>query len=349
MTNKVFVSGLLFSVLVSACAKNEVITNPQADGQFPNQQPSYQQPGEIAPPPPPKSPPFKSTEPSPPIHSSIDFSAIIWPASMGLVDQRALELALNITGSFEGLESWTNITTNFDKQGMSLGLLSQNFGQGTLQPLLISMRDKYPNEMSRIFSQAHLLSLYAMLTDWQRFGPSKAALRVAKLSIFDMITLAGPQSDSVNWAVRNLYTDGAGLKFIPQWKSEFQTLANIPEYINLQFVEALAMHDQAKVYARQTGVNQLRSYLMMFDVVDQNGDMPDEDFDDYQTYLLAKPKASDDERLTELVRLRIRHVKPIYMEDVRSRKMAIINGQGLVHTAQRNLETQYNFNRLEVY
>ena len=320
------VSNFLFS-----CAKNEVISSQapnQAAGQSPGKSPGS--PGVV----------------SPPIHSNIDFSAIVWPSSMNANDQRALELALNISGSFEGLESWTNITNNFDKQGMSLGLLSQNFGSGTLQPLLIQMRDLHADEMNKIFSKAHLLSLYAMLADWENLRPK---FKGKTLSIYDLLVLASPEHNSVVWAEKNLYSDKAGLKFLPEWKTEFQTLAITPDYINLQFGEALAMHAQALAYAKQTGVNQLRTYLMMFDIVDQDGDMPDQDFADYQSFLKANPNASDDERLTELVDLRVRQVNPIYVEDVRSRKMAIVMGRGLVHTAQRNLEVQYNFNRLEPY
>ena len=335
-----FILVLLVSIFLVACGKTEVVGLQSDSGSLGSGV------GSAPPSQPTSPPPYSSLEPPTKIKSNIDFSDIVWPQTMNSLDQRALELALNITGSFEGLESWTNITNNFDKQGMSLGLLSQNFGSGTLQPLLIQMRDQHAAEMARIFSKEHLLSLYAMLSDWQHLRPHFAEKIV---SVFDLRVLATPEKNSVAWAQKNLYTDKAGLNFIPQWKAEFQSLAIVPTYKNLQFGEALNMHFEAKGYAEQTGVHQLRSYLMMFDVVDQNGDMPAEDFSDYQKFLAANPKATDDARLSQLVELRIRHVYPIYAEDVRSRKMAIVNGQGLVHTAHRNLELQYNFNRLEAY
>ncbi len=265
---------------------------------------------------------------------------------MTINDQRALELALNITGSFEGNESWINISNNSDKQGMSLGLLSQNFGSGTLQPLLVKMQENYPSLMARIFSQAHLTSLYAMLADWKTQTPSIIPNSHARISLLDMVPMADPDATSVLWAAQNLYSGSA---FITQWKSEFQAMAALPQYINLQFTDALSMHSAAKAYSVRTGIAELRAYLMMFDIVDQNGYIPDGDFADYATYLQVNPHASDTTKLAELVNLRIRHVNPVYARDVKSRKMAIVNGQGLVHSAQRNLETEFNFNRLETY
>ncbi len=142
---------LVFSGFLVSCGKTEVV-GPQSESSGLGSGAESPPPGQPASP-----PPYSSVEPPSKINSNIDFSDIVWPQTMHPFDQRALELALNITGSFEGLESWTNITNNFDKQGMSLGLLSQNFGSGTLQPLLIQMRDKHAGEMSRIFSKEHFL------------------------------------------------------------------------------------------------------------------------------------------------------------------------------------------------
>ena len=331
---KIFLSvAFALSLFLGGCAKSEVISPVTG---------SQDQSGS-------ESPPLSATNPPVAFRSDIDFSAIVWPANMTNLDRRALELALNISGSFEGLESWITISNNSDKQGMSLGLLSQNFGSGTLQPLLIEMRDHHPEIMSLIFSPAHLISLYAMLVDWSSQTSARSFAESPRVSMLDMFSMANSAAGSVAWAVKNIYSNKAGTVFIKQWKSEFQTLAITPEYKNLQFGEALTMHEAAKAYALQTGVSQLRSYLMMFDVVDQNGYMHRGDFVDYQTYLQANPNATATERLSQLVELRVRHVNPVYADDVRSRKMAIVNGQGRVHSVERNLEVQYDFSRLESY
>ena len=58
--------------------------------------------------------------PTPPqVCSGLDFKGVTWPPSMTHEDELALELALNISGSYEGAEGWANLTGNFDGQGRS--------------------------------------------------------------------------------------------------------------------------------------------------------------------------------------------------------------------------------------
>lgn len=56
-----------------------------------------------------------------------------------LSDQQQLELCVSISGAFEGgTPHYTDLTGNFDGQGLSAGILQWNAGQGTLQGLLIN-------------------------------------------------------------------------------------------------------------------------------------------------------------------------------------------------------------------
>ncbi len=287
-------------------------------------------------------PPVDAPSPEP-NEFKIDFSFVNWPTDMSESERRALRIALNISGSFEGRESWANITDNSDGQGMSLGLLSQNFGSGTLQPLLIQMRDAHPEVLAKIFSPAHLVSLYGMLKNWET-NPIKPVgiLSVEKASPLDDTIQENSfeNSTSVNWAVKNLYHKG---QFIQQWRDEFQALAASAEYVNLQFDEALKMHVLAKDYVSQVGVSEIRSYLMMFDIVDQNGYVYPEDFADYNRFLTLNKITDSTSRLEKLLELRLRHVSSRYALDVKSRKLAIIKGRGVVHGLSRNLEQEYSF------
>lgn len=58
-----------------------------------------------------------------------------------IIEEISLKIAALIY-SFEG-SSYTKLSGNFDGQGISYGLLQWNFGQGTLQPLLISMNTNH--------------------------------------------------------------------------------------------------------------------------------------------------------------------------------------------------------------
>src|ERR1700677_1324186 len=75
------------------------------------------------------------------ICSPLDFTNVTWSGQLSPFQEQGLELGLNISGSFEGAAGWANLTNNFDGQGLSMGLLNQNLGQGSLQPLLIEMEN----------------------------------------------------------------------------------------------------------------------------------------------------------------------------------------------------------------
>jgi len=285
----------------------------------------------------------------PEIHSKLDFSGVAWPEALTPADRVAFALALNISGSFEGEDAWSNLTNDFDGQGLSLGLLNQTLGQGTLQPLLLRMRDQHPDALAVVFSSEHLKSLSGMLDRWQGSVRREAWPGTpARLSLLDEPAAAmqgaapSPDGVSVSWAKAALYTDG-GKTFDPAWKRELMNLAAHPGYVSIQIDAALGYHEQAAGYESRIGVRELRAYLMLFDVVVQNGGLYPDDLDDYAAYVKANPRATSTRKLQKLLALRLRHVRAKYAADVRSRKSAVILGTGTVHGAKRNLPVEYNY------
>ncbi|MBX2988705.1 MAG: hypothetical protein KF802_12490 [Bdellovibrionaceae bacterium] len=281
----------------------------------------------------------------PDLCSPLDFSTIQWPATMSVNERQAMKLGLSISGSFEGVAGWRNLTGNFDDMGVSLGLLQQNLGMGSLQPLLLKMRDQNMEALRRIFSAAHLQSLLGMLERWQTAGLSAIPLGQG-ISPFDedLVSLGKAEDESVRWAVDNLYVSGGA--FDPLWKTELMNLAGSPEYVQLQVEAALALHRSAMSLHRFVGVPQLRTYLLMFDIMVQNGGLKAVDRSDYTSYVQAHPQAPARDRLIYLLNLRLRHVLPQWKEDVRLRKTAIIDGRGRVHGDDREFEREYCFERL---
>jgi hypothetical protein len=291
----------------------------------------------------------------PEINSHLDFSGVAWPAQLTPQDRVAFALALNISGSFEGDDAWSNLTNDFDGQGLSLGLLNQNFGQGSLQPLLLRMRGQHPDTMSVLFSTDHLKSLSDMLDAWQGTVRSESWPGMpARLSLLDEPLAAmqsgepSPDDASVAWAKAALYTDG-GKTFDPVWKVELMNLAAHPQYVSMQIDAALGYHEKAAGYEARIGVRELRAYLMLFDVVVQNGGLYPDDLDDYAAYVKANPHAASTQKLQKLLALRLRHVRAKYVADVRLRKSAIITGTGTVHGAKRNLPVEYSYPPLWSY
>ena len=280
---------------------------------------------------------------APKVCSELDFGGVTWPGSMTADDRAAFEAALNISGSFEGSTGWVNLTNDFDGQGLSLGLLNQCLGQGSLQPLLIRLRDEHPETLQALVGPERLKSLLGMLAKWQKdaaFGLASAPLSALDNPDED----GGPQAtaanaESVRWAVANLYD--AGDKFKPAWAGELSALAASPEYVSLQVAAAARLHDRALADEARAGVRELRAYLFLFDIQVQNGGLYPGDFDDYAAYRRGHPKAGATALLEELLDLRLRHVKTKYKPDVRARKLAVIRGTGKVHGETRNLPAQY--------
>lgn len=295
------------------------------------------------------------------ICSKLDFSNLDWPDAVDARERNAFALALNISGSFEGSDGWENLTNNFDGQGLSLGLLNQCLGQGSLQPLLIQMRNLYTNEMKSVMSQANFNSMLAMLNAWETtltindFTPSDASLRAHGFSKLDdpamiekeigfnpevhlMANLTSKNQNSVNWAVANLYN---GSSFKSDWKKQLIALSGSPGYRSIQVAAALDLHLEAIDLFKTYGLTQLRSYLFMFDIVVQNGGISATAKANIMAQFRANPNWSETQKLNAILTERLKYVKAAYVADVRSRKQSLINGNGTVHGAHRDYGVEY--------
>ncbi|MDE2292772.1 MAG: hypothetical protein KGL53_11880, partial [Elusimicrobia bacterium] len=281
--------------------------------------------------------------------SGLDFGGVQWPPDAGPDDQLALKTALNVSGSYEGPDGWANITGNFDGQGLSLGLLNQNLGQGSLQPMLLRLRDQHPEVLRAVLAPAHEASLRAMLAAWAATA-SPASPWVPRSPLDEappgVQLMSAPNAASVAWARDTLYQGG---RFDPAWKDELTRLAATPEYVSIQVAAASDLHLRALGYEKQVGVRELRAYMMLFDINVQDGGLYPEDLADYAAYVKAHRKASSTARLEKLLALRLRHVRKAYVQDVRARKRTIILGTGVVHGVRRDLPAQYCYDGAWAY
>ncbi len=292
-----------------------------------------------------------------PICPTLTFdNQISWPPQETGARRSAFQLALNIISSFEGHDGWSSISNDFDGMGLSLGLFNQPLGVGSLQPLLLEMRDRHNSVMSSKFSAAHFSALLSMLRAWET-GPTAAVTKGPLLSPLDAYgeteadaprlssvePLLSKNSASASWARSTLYIDG-GTTFKADWKQELQNLASASQYVSIQIKAALDSHEYALSLYNTIGILNVRSYLMMFDFVVQNGGLYNTDISQYQAWYKQNPNATEKQRLYKILELRLRHVRPQYVEDVRRRKTAIVEGTGYVHGSNRQLESEYCYN-----
>lgn len=300
-----------------------------------------------------------SVDPSLSICSKLNFEGITWSKSLPILERDPFALALNITGSFEGSRGFENLTGNFDGQGVSMGLLQQNLGQGSLQPMLIAHRDFNLSNISSFFTSAHFQALQAMLTKWetQPIIASKAVLEESGLSLLDDPELVAKESgfdgaltkiffaaaisreqESVNWAIANVLT-GTSLK--ADWALEFKALAGSPIYRSMQVDRAEILHGRALALFDFFEMTDVRSYLFFFDIIVQNGGIPESMRNELKTTLGKQPTLSETQRLSIILEKRLTIVKDQWRDDVRKRKTSLINGKGVVHGANRDYEKEF--------
>lgn len=328
---------LLAAAFVSACGPGRKVDDLEADNATQVQPPAPPTGGE----------PPSELKPC----YALKFPERTWPSDVTPLQRAAFQLALDLTGSYEGDIGWENLSNNFDGQGLSMGLLNQTLGTGSLQPLLAEMKNNRASVLKSVLEKNRLGSMVSMLERWEKARAQGLSLAGAEepYSPLDIEppgfvgVLASAENESVTWAVQNLYD---GSKFKPDWLRELTALSSHASYVDLQIGAGLTLHRKAVAYQKRAGVWDLRTYLLMFDFLTQNGSVQEDVWTEYAAHVAAHPQASATDRLKALLDFRLKKVKPQYVEDVRSRKLAIIDGAATVHGRARRIEKEYCVNRL---
>ena len=284
----------------------------------------------------------------------LQFDDVSWPKKMTENEKAEFAIALNITGSFEGKAGWKNLAGNFDGQGISLGLMQQNLGQGTLQPLWVEMFSSHYDVMKSRFSSLQIQSMEQMLNDWQTIKVKKSSATELFPKNVDFNSLeanfnekvaelgANENKESVKWAQKTAL-DSKG-QVLSSWSTPLQSMAESSSYRSLQIQASLGYFEKAQQYFRAFEFTQLRHLLLMYDFVIQNGSIGENHLKIYQVWLNQNPRADEEARAFALLEARLTTVKDQYKEDVKARKSTIIRGTGVVHKQNRNLPKEFCFN-----
>ena len=248
----------------------------------------------------------------------------LFPSQASAPKTESADLAsrcLALTGSFEtgrlSPDCFATVAGNFDGQGMSFGALQWNFGQGTLQPLLQEMFSNHHDIASMIFGDS-LNKLQQAIK-----GGKEAALAFAA-SIQDQSkkAVAAP------------------------WKQMFRSLGLTPEFQAIEVKGAATYYGRGVKLCTDYGLWCERGRALMFDISVQNGSIPDK----VRALIVADfgrlPQSLSAEE-TELRKMRIvanrraEAANPIFVEDVRRRKLCIAEGKGVVHGISYDLAGQF--------
>jgi hypothetical protein len=226
---------------------------------------------------------------------------------------------LALTGSFEtdclppGCFGLAN--GDFDGQGISFSALQWSVGQGTLQPLLTEMNSAHPDLMNRAFGDG-----------------------------YDQVAgmLATPRSRQMAWS-RSIQTTRHTLQ--DPWGQRFHDLGQTAEFQAIAMRHAAVLYEGATSLCSTLGLKSQRAVAMLFDIKVQNGGIGpvaltliDRDF------AMLAPGDPDVLETAKMRKIgnRVADASNVrWREDVRSRKLAIANGTGVVHGVHFDLAAQF--------
>lgn len=221
-------------------------------------------------------------------------------------------IAVKITKQFE-VGTANQIAGNFDGQGLSLGYLQWCIGLGNLQPLLNRMDRQYNSEMKNIFGKNYTDIHNMLLND------SQNQLKWAK-SI----------NDSSN-------------KIIAPWYSQFVSLSKNKHFISIEKDAEVYTVKQSMLICNKYNLKTVRGFALAFDIATQNGGITSDAAKIINSALKKNPNISEKD-LLKVIANAVADTADINKEDIRSRKMAIVNGKGNVHKTMFYLDRDYGLN-----
>lgn len=231
-----------------------------------------------------------------------------------------------LTGTFETgkgpPECFCGIAGDFDKQGISFGVLQWNFGQGSLQPLLQEMIETHADIMESIF------------------GPNFRTVREA----VQMSQSPDGKEELIAFArsIQHLVTH----RIHEPWLGYARALGRTSQFQAIQVKHAGKVFQRALDLASDFDVGSERAVALMFDIVTQNGSIRAVTKAQIRSDVEQVPRnLSAEEHEVSVLRIianrRAEASNPMWVDDVRRRKLCIANGRGTVHGLPIDLEADF--------
>lgn len=234
-----------------------------------------------------------------------------------------LKTALSITGAFEG-STYEQVTGNFDGQGLSIGILQWNYGQGSLQ-------EKILKPIIAEFGAERLDALFPTKISPTAYMAPKQAVKYAKK----------------NMLIKTKVKD--------QWAHSWRVLLSSPEVKQIQLRAAHSVASRAWFYCNQYQARSIKAFCWFFDVVTQNGSLKNVtmplDVSSYYDDLSADAGENkeywdkyliNEEAKIFFVWICRRVTRNKWAKDVIARKGTIAHGHGKVHGKYYKLDDLFS-------
>ncbi len=218
------------------------------------------------------------------------------------------EKCWELTTAFEG-NGWGGLTGNFDGQGWSAFSLSWATGQGTLQPLVQAMHAAGPETFSRCCT-----------VEVEGRG-------TVDLSSDLLAWCAMPVDEAVVWAAARCQADPEKHP-LPHWRDVFENLGAVEGFRAVQRAHGSPYMAEAHRIYEAFSFTTERGLALAFDIAVQDGSVRPEA---RAVFGASDPgrTAAEEARLVALAKaVAAESLDPV---DVRSRKLCIALGSGVVH------------------
>jgi hypothetical protein len=234
-----------------------------------------------------------------------------------MINQPVALRCLALTSSFETgdmpPECFCGVTGDFDGQGISFGALQWNLGQGTLQPLLVEMFANHSEVCRDIFHEN-----------------------------FDVVTALAESTRDEQVSFARSIQNTANFRVNEPWRGMLKQLGRTQEFQDIQAKHATQIHAKAIAMCNDYGLTTERGVALMFDICVQNGSISPVVKAQILADFMGLPDAKDQvARMRVIANRRSAAVKAQFINDVRTRKLTIAEGEGTVHGIQYHLEEQF--------
>ena len=219
--------------------------------------------------------------------------------------------SIALTVGFEG-SSFTTVLGNVDGGGISFGIMMWSLRLGSLQKLLSDFRLADRERFDAIFG-GNLDQILAVMN-----GPREVWSTFAD-------AISGPRKVTV----------------VEPWKSAFAALGREPKFQQIQVENVSPWIQAARKSAAIFGFESERAFALFFDAQIQSGGFGRKDgFDEDIAQFKFKVGRSPDEveRMVILTNRSLLRVTSPFRDSVRSRRMTIALGKGLVYGREYNLD-----------
>ena len=242
-------------------------------------------------------------------------SDCLTPLAQQSLNSRCLALTVNFETNCLAPGCFGCVTGDSDGQGISVSALQWNLGQGTLQSLLVEMNSTHADVMGRVFGDG-----------------------LSELSS----VLAMPRNRQMAWA-RSIQTPRQNLD--DPWNGRFQALGQTQEFQAVAIRRASALFSDAVALGRTLGLKSQRGAALMFDIKVQNGGIGSSALTlierDFAALAPGDPDVLETARMRSVANRIADSANVRWREDVRSRKLAVANGTGVVHGVHYDLAAQF--------